>query len=139
MRTCMTTTYHPLQRCITHAYTYAGISVARRCFLLQDVPQQMNGSDCGVFTCKYAEYLSRDAPFTFTQVMISTHCTLYLVAYYLSFYFVYFNCRNTCPISEGGWSMKFCPSHCYNIHSYIKRLAHLYVNSLNAQVCKSSI
>lgn len=35
---------------------------------LQDIPQQMNGSDCGVFTCKYAEYISRDAPFSFTQV-----------------------------------------------------------------------
>ena len=37
-------------------------------YILQDIPQQMNGSDCGVFSCKYAEYLSRDAPFTFSQV-----------------------------------------------------------------------
>ena len=28
----------------------------------------MNGSDCGVFTCKYAEYVSRGAEITFTQV-----------------------------------------------------------------------
>jgi len=24
-----------------------------------DVPQQDNGSDCGVFTCKFGDYLSR--------------------------------------------------------------------------------
>ncbi|KAL5105763.1 Sentrin-specific protease 1 [Taenia crassiceps] len=31
------------------------------------VPQQRNGSDCGVFLCTYAEFLSRDAEFTFSQ------------------------------------------------------------------------
>jgi len=31
------------------------------------IPQQMNGSDCGMFTCKFAEYLSRRAQFTFSQ------------------------------------------------------------------------
>ncbi|XP_063964493.1 sentrin-specific protease 1-like [Lytechinus pictus] len=31
------------------------------------IPQQLNGSDCGMFACKYAEYISRDAPITFTQ------------------------------------------------------------------------
>lgn len=34
---------------------------------VDDVPQQQNGSDCGVFTCKFAEYLSRDADLTFVQ------------------------------------------------------------------------
>ncbi|KAF6031750.1 hypothetical protein EB796_009957 [Bugula neritina] len=34
---------------------------------VQGIPQQMNGSDCGVFACKFAEYLSRDADFTFGQ------------------------------------------------------------------------
>jgi len=33
----------------------------------QDIPQQMNGSDCGMFTCKFAEYISRRARFTFSQ------------------------------------------------------------------------
>ncbi|XP_071482482.1 uncharacterized protein [Diadema antillarum] len=33
----------------------------------RDIPQQLNGSDCGMFACKYAEYVSRDAPITFTQ------------------------------------------------------------------------
>lgn len=40
-------------------------------YFLQDIPQQMNGSDCGVFSCKYAEYLSRNASFTFSQVCVS--------------------------------------------------------------------
>ncbi|ELR50814.1 Sentrin-specific protease 2, partial [Bos mutus] len=33
----------------------------------QEIPQQLNGSDCGMFTCKYADYISRDKPITFTQ------------------------------------------------------------------------
>lgn len=33
----------------------------------KSIPEQMNGCDCGVFACKYAEYRSRDAKFTFTQ------------------------------------------------------------------------
>lgn len=28
----------------------------------------MNGSDCGMFTCKYAEYITKDKAITFTQV-----------------------------------------------------------------------
>lgn len=36
-------------------------------FILQDIPQQMNGSDCGMFACTFAEFSSRDAPYTFTQ------------------------------------------------------------------------
>ena len=27
----------------------------------------MNGSDCGMFTCQFAEYISRRARFTFSQ------------------------------------------------------------------------
>ena len=34
---------------------------------VKDIPKQMNGSDCGMFTLKYAEYLSRNASLTFTQ------------------------------------------------------------------------
>ncbi|KAG7261393.1 hypothetical protein CRUP_036566 [Coryphaenoides rupestris] len=32
-----------------------------------EIPQQMNGSDCGMFTCKYAEYITKDKDITFTQ------------------------------------------------------------------------
>ena len=35
--------------------------------IAKKIPQQMNGSDCGMFTCKFAEYLSRRAKFTFSQ------------------------------------------------------------------------
>ncbi|XP_069960155.1 sentrin-specific protease 1-like isoform X3 [Cherax quadricarinatus] len=34
---------------------------------VKSIPQQMNGSDCGMFACKFAEYLSRNAPITFQQ------------------------------------------------------------------------
>ncbi|KAL6057979.1 hypothetical protein STEG23_015848 [Scotinomys teguina] len=33
----------------------------------EEIPQQRNGNDCGVFTCKYADYISRGRPFTFSQ------------------------------------------------------------------------
>jgi len=35
--------------------------------ILKDIPQQMNGSDCGMFACKFAEYISRRARISFTQ------------------------------------------------------------------------
>ncbi|XP_044750575.1 sentrin-specific protease-like isoform X2 [Coccinella septempunctata] len=34
---------------------------------VRDIPQQMNGSDCGMFSCTFAEFYSRDAKFTFKQ------------------------------------------------------------------------
>lgn len=34
---------------------------------VQNVPQQTNGSDCGVFSCMFAEYISRNKPLTFSQ------------------------------------------------------------------------
>ncbi|GFR74319.1 sentrin-specific protease [Elysia marginata] len=33
----------------------------------EDNPQQLNGSDCGMFMCKYAEYITRQRDLTFTQ------------------------------------------------------------------------
>lgn len=42
-------------------------------FLHQEIPQQMNGSDCGMFTCKYADYITKDKPITFTQVSTQHH------------------------------------------------------------------
>ncbi|XP_078484460.1 sentrin-specific protease 1 [Ciona intestinalis] len=32
-----------------------------------EIPQQMNGSDCGVFTCTFAEYIARNSPLAFKQ------------------------------------------------------------------------
>lgn len=32
-----------------------------------NIPQQENGSDCGVFSCMYAEFIARNRPITFTQ------------------------------------------------------------------------
>lgn len=37
------------------------------CENVKEIPQQNNQSDCGMFTCKNAEYLSREALITFTQ------------------------------------------------------------------------
>ncbi|XP_064222973.1 sentrin-specific protease 2 isoform X9 [Aotus nancymaae] len=44
-----------------------------------EIPQQLNGSDCGMFTCKYADYISRDKPITFTQVSEDSFSTIYLL------------------------------------------------------------
>ena len=33
----------------------------------EEIPQQLNGCDCGMFTCKYLDYISRDHPVTFSQ------------------------------------------------------------------------
>ena len=36
---------------------------------VKNIPKQMNGSDCGMFACKFAEYISRNAAISFTQVI----------------------------------------------------------------------
>ncbi|XP_041366433.1 sentrin-specific protease 1-like [Gigantopelta aegis] len=35
--------------------------------VVKDIPQQMNGSDCGMFACKFADYITREAKITFSQ------------------------------------------------------------------------
>ena len=35
--------------------------------IAKNIPHQKNGSDCGMFVCKFAEYLSRRAKFSFSQ------------------------------------------------------------------------
>ncbi|XP_030312316.1 sentrin-specific protease 2 isoform X2 [Calypte anna] len=37
----------------------------------REIPQQHNGSDCGVFMCKYADYISQDKRINFTQSHMS--------------------------------------------------------------------
>ncbi|XP_007420694.1 sentrin-specific protease 2 isoform X1 [Python bivittatus] len=32
-----------------------------------EIPQQLNRSDCGMFACKFADFISRDKPIAFTQ------------------------------------------------------------------------
>lgn len=39
----------------------------------RDTPQQRNGFDCGVFTCMFADFLSKDCPLIFSQEHI-TQC-----------------------------------------------------------------
>ncbi|XP_031622803.1 sentrin-specific protease 1-like isoform X2 [Contarinia nasturtii] len=34
---------------------------------VRNIPQQENGSDCGVFSCMYAEFVTRNRPIVFTQ------------------------------------------------------------------------
>ncbi|CAG9862807.1 unnamed protein product [Phyllotreta striolata] len=34
---------------------------------VSDIPQQMNGSDCGMFSCTFAEFITRNAKITFNQ------------------------------------------------------------------------
>ena len=38
---------------------------------MDNLPQQENGSDCGVFLCAYAEAISRNAAMCFEQVVYS--------------------------------------------------------------------
>ena len=33
-----------------------------------DIPEQLNSSDCGVFVCMYARFLSYASPFSFSQI-----------------------------------------------------------------------
>lgn len=35
--------------------------------IAKDIPQQMNSSDCGMFACKYAEYITRNSKISFRQ------------------------------------------------------------------------
>ena len=37
-----------------------------------DIPEQLNSSDCGVFVCMYARYLSYASPFSFSQMEMSS-------------------------------------------------------------------
>ncbi|XP_052091883.1 sentrin-specific protease 1-like isoform X2 [Mytilus californianus] len=39
--------------------------------IAEDIPQQMNGSDCGMFACKFADYITREANITFEQKHMS--------------------------------------------------------------------
>lgn len=34
---------------------------------MDHIPQQMNGSDCGMFSCTFAEFITRNAKIAFSQ------------------------------------------------------------------------
>lgn len=51
--------------CWSSSVAQAVMSAPRRS--PNDIPKQLNGCDCGVFALMFAEYQSRDAPFTFDQ------------------------------------------------------------------------
>jgi sentrin-specific protease 2 (axin associating molecule) len=58
------------------AKTYSGIPnldlTAWTDYVPKDIPQQANGCDCGVFTCKFADYISADLPLDFSQTHMPT-------------------------------------------------------------------
>lgn len=77
----------------------------------QEIPQQMNGSDCGMFTCKYAEYITKDKKITFTQVT-GFHLVLLSLWCYGGSDPVSALLRATCPTSGGGWSGRSSTTSC---------------------------
>uniref|UniRef100_A0A8R1Y4M6 ULP_PROTEASE domain-containing protein n=1 Tax=Onchocerca volvulus TaxID=6282 RepID=A0A8R1Y4M6_ONCVO len=55
-----------------------------------DIPQQMNGSDCGMFACKFAEYASRRAQISFNQ----QHMPYFrnnLCSFFIQFFMIWMN------------------------------------------------
>lgn len=48
--------------------TKLNISEWKLVYSIPNIPQQQNCYDCGVFACKYADYVARGSPITFTQV-----------------------------------------------------------------------
>lgn len=55
----------PLFRKTLQSITYRISSIIY--YRFQDIPQQKNGRDCGVFCLQFAEYLSRRQNFDFEQ------------------------------------------------------------------------
>ena len=54
------TAHHPTQVAALDIPSWESLHVT-------DIPRQNNGSDCGVFTIKFADYASEDRPFNFTH------------------------------------------------------------------------
>lgn len=90
-------------------FIFSHFTSATFAFLIppQEIPQQMNGSDCGMFTCKYAEYITKEKPIKFTQVIQPHHFITFLFCNCgekLTLFFTEsFLLRDTCRISEEGW------------------------------------
>ena len=95
----------------------------------QEIPQQMNGSDCGMFTCKYADYITKDKPITFTQVITKIgnrltrwnhHQSVLKMSLITFFRLIH---RNTCPTLEEGWFGKFWTISCCDVRVRIVNLS----------------
>jgi len=78
-------TYHTVLMDLIMEFSYAcmqDIWQSRLYFHLlstfcKDIPQQLNGSDCGVFICMYARHLAEQISFSFMQSdinVISAFC-----------------------------------------------------------------
>lgn len=63
-----------------------------------NLPLQQNSHDCGVFACKYAEYITRRAAISFTQVSCC-RCSK-LKSFPLTYYSVLAFHRSTFPSFE---------------------------------------
>lgn len=55
-----------LKEYIKHKFSNSAIS-SWPIYFCKDIPQQLNGTDCGVFMCMCARHLSERAPFLFSQ------------------------------------------------------------------------
>ena len=49
------------------AFSQPSLRYIPQMVVMKEIPQQNNSSDCGMFSCKFAEYLSRRAEITFDQ------------------------------------------------------------------------
>lgn len=89
--------------CFASPRVYFDNETCALCPCSQEIPQQMNGSDCGMFTCKYADYITKDKPITFTQVSVNGIISKKSWWWFKMLNFPFVIDRNTCHISEKGW------------------------------------
>lgn len=69
--------------------------------LSQEIPQQKNGSDCGVFACKYADYIAKGRPLTFKQVFtLNIMDLIFFLSFSKTVMWTLSLCSATCLSSE---------------------------------------
>ena len=68
--------------CLARVYAFVAHMFMTKCTLgsipdgwrvqpMTMIPEQANGSDCGVFACQFGKYLAREWPLDFTQENMS--------------------------------------------------------------------
>ena len=81
------------------------------CLHVKDIPQQMNGSDCGMFACKFAEFISRGKfEFNFTQACLFIHSFILHIHNLHCKYFLFIfspSSSVTCHTIGAAWSWKY--------------------------------